>query len=80
MPTASFPEHVKHEWVSDPWILDERFLIVNVKYKGLIVFSACFHADIVNVLKETKFISYQTLVYCKGLFSFACLLCRKAYS
>lgn len=53
-----FPEHVKqlpnNEWVSDPWILDERFLVVNVRNKGLIIFSACSHAGIVNVLKEAK--------------------------
>lgn len=53
-----FPEHVKQlpneEWVPDPLILDERFLAVNVRNKGLIVFSACSHAGIINVLKQTQ--------------------------
>jgi 7,8-dihydropterin-6-yl-methyl-4-(beta-D-ribofuranosyl)aminobenzene 5'-phosphate synthase len=53
-----FPEHIRQtenqEWIEDPLILDERFLAVNIKGKGLIVFSACSHAGIVNVLKETR--------------------------
>ncbi|WP_454783254.1 MBL fold metallo-hydrolase [Legionella sp. WA2022007384] len=53
-----FPEHVKQlsnqEWVPDPLIMDERFLLVNVRNKGLIVFSACSHAGIINVLKQTQ--------------------------
>ncbi len=53
-----FPGHVKQvpsgEWEDDPWIMDERFLVVHVRDKGLIVFSACSHAGIINVLKQTK--------------------------
>ena len=53
-----FPEHVRQlenlEWVPDPLILDERFLLVNVRNKGLIVFSACSHAGIINVLKHAQ--------------------------
>ena len=53
-----FPEHVRQlasqEWVPDPLILDERFLAVHVKDKGLIVFSACSHAGIINVLKQAQ--------------------------
>jgi len=32
--------------------MDERWLAVNVKGKGLVVLSACSHAGIVNVLKH----------------------------
>ena len=39
-------------WEPDPWIMDERFVAVNVKDKGLVVFSACSHAGIVNVMTE----------------------------
>ena len=39
-------------WEPDPLIMDERFLAVNVKYKGLVIFSACSHAGVVNVLKH----------------------------
>ena len=41
-------------WEPDPWIMDERFLAVNVKDKGLVVFSACSHAGIVNVVTEAR--------------------------
>lgn len=40
------------EWEPDPLIMDERFLAVNVRDKGLVVFSACSHAGVVNVLKH----------------------------
>ena len=40
------------EWEPDPWIMDERFLAVNLRYKGIIVFTACSHAGVVNVLKH----------------------------
>lgn len=53
-----FPGHVRQlpnkEWEADPWIMDERFLAVNVRNKGLIVFSACSHAGIINVLKQAQ--------------------------
>jgi 7,8-dihydropterin-6-yl-methyl-4-(beta-D-ribofuranosyl)aminobenzene 5'-phosphate synthase len=37
-------------WEPDPLLIDERFLAVHVRDKGLVVFSACSHAGIVNVL------------------------------
>jgi 7,8-dihydropterin-6-yl-methyl-4-(beta-D-ribofuranosyl)aminobenzene 5'-phosphate synthase len=42
------------EWEPDPWLLDERFVAVHVKGKGIIVFSACSHAGIVNVLLHAR--------------------------
>ncbi len=39
-------------WEPDPWLIDERWLAVNVAGKGLIVFTACSHAGVVNVLKH----------------------------
>ncbi len=41
-------------WEPDPLIMDERFLAVNVRDKGLVVFSACSHAGIVNVMREAR--------------------------
>ena len=42
------------DWEPDPWIIDERFLAVDVAGKGLVVFSACSHAGIVNVLHHAR--------------------------
>jgi len=41
-------------WEPDPLIMDERYLAVHVQGKGLIVFSACSHAGIVNVLLHAR--------------------------
>lgn len=53
------PGHVAREgadgdWEDDPWLMDERFLAVNVEEKGLVVFSACSHAGLINVLTEAR--------------------------
>lgn len=41
-------------WEPDPLIMDERFLAVHVRGKGLVVFSACSHAGIINVLRYAR--------------------------
>jgi 7,8-dihydropterin-6-yl-methyl-4-(beta-D-ribofuranosyl)aminobenzene 5'-phosphate synthase len=41
-------------WAPDPLLLDERYLAVDVKSKGVVVFSMCSHAGIVNVLTDAK--------------------------
>jgi 7,8-dihydropterin-6-yl-methyl-4-(beta-D-ribofuranosyl)aminobenzene 5'-phosphate synthase len=41
-------------WEPDELIMDERWLGVHVAGKGLVVFSACSHAGIVNVLKHAR--------------------------
>jgi 7,8-dihydropterin-6-yl-methyl-4-(beta-D-ribofuranosyl)aminobenzene 5'-phosphate synthase len=41
-------------WTADPLVTDERFLAVQVRDKGLVVFSACSHAGIVNVLHHAR--------------------------
>jgi 7,8-dihydropterin-6-yl-methyl-4-(beta-D-ribofuranosyl)aminobenzene 5'-phosphate synthase len=41
-------------WEPDPLITDERFVSVNVKGKGQIVFSACSHAGLINVLTHAR--------------------------
>ncbi len=56
---AGFPGHVRRSadgeaWEPDPLILDERFISVSVKNKGHVVFSACSHAGIVNVLTHAR--------------------------
>lgn len=41
-------------WEPDELLMDERWLAVNVKGKGLVVLSACSHAGIVNVLHHAR--------------------------
>ncbi len=42
------------DWEADPNITDERYLAVNIRDKGLMVFSACSHAGVINVLTDTR--------------------------
>jgi len=53
------PGHLKRSadgagWEPDPWLMDERFVAIHVKGRGIIVFSACSHAGIVNVLAHAR--------------------------
>jgi 7,8-dihydropterin-6-yl-methyl-4-(beta-D-ribofuranosyl)aminobenzene 5'-phosphate synthase len=53
------PGHLKRTadgkgWEPDPWIRDERYLAAVVKDKGVIVFTACSHAGVINVLKDAR--------------------------
>lgn len=53
------PGHMKRSadgrsWEPDPWLRDERYLAVNVKDKGIVVFSMCSHAGVVNVLTDAR--------------------------
>ena len=41
-------------WEPDELLMDERWLAVNLKSKGLVVLSACSHAGIVNVLTHAR--------------------------
>jgi 7,8-dihydropterin-6-yl-methyl-4-(beta-D-ribofuranosyl)aminobenzene 5'-phosphate synthase len=54
-----FPGHKRlsedgRSWEDDPLIMDERFVAAYVKEKGIIVFTACSHAGVVNVLKHAR--------------------------
>ena len=56
---VGLPGHVRRRadgqgWEPDPLIMDERFLSVHVKGKGQIVFSACSHAGVINVLTHAR--------------------------
>jgi len=41
-------------WEPDPLLNDERFLAVRIKDKGLLVFTACSHAGVINVLSHAR--------------------------
>ena len=62
------PDHlcrqaVDQPWEPDPLILDERYVAVNVQGKGLIVFSSCSHAGIVNVLLNAREVFPEVPLY-----------------
>lgn len=42
------------EWAPDPLVIDERFVVVHVRRKGLVVFTGCSHAGIINILSEVE--------------------------
>lgn len=41
-------------WVADEALMDERFLAVRLAGQGIVVFSACSHAGVVNVLHAAR--------------------------
>jgi 7,8-dihydropterin-6-yl-methyl-4-(beta-D-ribofuranosyl)aminobenzene 5'-phosphate synthase len=51
-----FPPQVKRgrtgDWEPDPLVMDERYLAVHVRGRGVVLFSACSHAGIVNVVTD----------------------------
>jgi 7,8-dihydropterin-6-yl-methyl-4-(beta-D-ribofuranosyl)aminobenzene 5'-phosphate synthase len=49
-----FQKTADGRWEPDPWLMDERFLAVNVAGKGLVVFTACSHAGVINVLRHAR--------------------------
>ena len=55
---TGLPGHVRRaadgSWEDDPLIMDERFISVHVRGKGIMVFSACSHAGIINVLMHAR--------------------------
>lgn len=42
------------KWQPDELIKDERFVVVDVENKGLVIFSSCSHAGIVNVVRDAQ--------------------------
>jgi 7,8-dihydropterin-6-yl-methyl-4-(beta-D-ribofuranosyl)aminobenzene 5'-phosphate synthase len=54
-----FPGHKRRSedgtsWEDDPLIEDERFLVAHVSGKGIVIFTACSHAGVVNVLRHAQ--------------------------
>jgi len=61
-----YPQHRvlegKH-WRPDPWIWDDRALIINLKNKGLIVISGCAHSGIINTAIHAQKLTGVKTVY-----------------
>jgi 7,8-dihydropterin-6-yl-methyl-4-(beta-D-ribofuranosyl)aminobenzene 5'-phosphate synthase len=51
------------KWQSDPWIRDDRAIVINVKGKGLVIVSGCAHAGIINTVRYAQHITGITNVY-----------------
>ena len=51
-------------WQPDPFLMDERMVIAHVRDLGLIVFSACSHAGIVNVCTEVRDLFPDIPIHC----------------
>lgn len=62
------PAHVKlagdgTSWQPDPLIADERYVAAHVRGKGIVVFTACSHAGVVNVLTDARSVFGDVPVY-----------------
>lgn len=51
-------------WEPDPWIKDEQWLAVNIVGKGLVLFTACSHAGVINVLEHARTIFPSVPLHC----------------
>jgi 7,8-dihydropterin-6-yl-methyl-4-(beta-D-ribofuranosyl)aminobenzene 5'-phosphate synthase len=51
------------EWEADELIMDERFVAVHIRDKGIVVFTACSHAGVVNVLRCARDIFAPLTIY-----------------
>lgn len=60
------PRHrvfINGRWEPDPWIWDERALIIKVRQKGLAVLSGCSHAGIINTILYAQHLVGVKTVY-----------------
>ena len=50
--------HVKRttdgQWEPDPLIMDERFMAAHVKGKGVVIFTGCSHAGVLNICSHAQ--------------------------
>jgi 7,8-dihydropterin-6-yl-methyl-4-(beta-D-ribofuranosyl)aminobenzene 5'-phosphate synthase len=51
-------------WQPDPFLMDERMLVAHVEGLGLVVFSACSHAGVVNVCTEVRRLFPDIPIHC----------------
>jgi len=61
-----YPQHrafINGKWEPDPWIWDERALVIDVKRKGLIILSGCSHAGIINTISYAQHLTGIETVY-----------------
>jgi 7,8-dihydropterin-6-yl-methyl-4-(beta-D-ribofuranosyl)aminobenzene 5'-phosphate synthase len=71
VPRGSFergmPNHLRltpsGDWEPDPLVTDERFMVADVRGKGLAIFTGCSHAGVVNVCRHAQDLFPGTPLY-----------------
>jgi 7,8-dihydropterin-6-yl-methyl-4-(beta-D-ribofuranosyl)aminobenzene 5'-phosphate synthase len=61
-----FQQHrvlIDDDWQPDPWIWDDRALVINVKQKGLVIVTGCAHAGIINTTLYAQQITGIKMIY-----------------
>ncbi len=51
------------EWEPDPLVLDERFMVADIRGKGLVIFTGCSHAGVVNICRHVQDLFPGTPLY-----------------
>ncbi|HEX3037197.1 MAG TPA: MBL fold metallo-hydrolase [Thermodesulfobacteriota bacterium] len=62
IPRRSFERGLKNhlrksadvQWEADPLIMDERFMAAHVKGKGIVIFTGCSHAGVLNICSHAQ--------------------------
>lgn len=50
-------------WQPDPWIWDDRAMVIQVKRKGLVILSGCAHSGIINTISYARHLTGVSDVY-----------------
>lgn len=51
------------KWLPDPWIWDDRALVIKIKQKGLIVLTGCGHSGIINTINYAQQLTGVKTIY-----------------
>ena len=54
---------INGQWQPDPWVWDDRALVINVEHRGLVILSGCAHAGIINTTLYAQQITGITRVH-----------------
>ncbi len=71
IPRKSFERGLKNhfkmnddgKWVPDPLIMDERFVAAYVRDKGIVIFSGCSHAGVINICTHATELFKRVPIY-----------------
>src|SRR5215469_4662558 len=50
-------------WEPDPLVLDERFMLAHIRGKGLVIFTGCSHAGVINICRHAQELFPATPLY-----------------